>query len=182
MSGNKLKTKTKIAFACGDIFGGGAFNIINFLYPAYAALTLGLGASLAGIIVMISKIWDAVTDPIMGQISDRTSSKMGKRRIYILVASPFVVLSLFLLFFGRVSSNHSYAVFAVFSLDFRVDRSKICRGTAVLYIFFYRSNGCYDSLFFAFERNFRRLYRTGKGKHFKTCVFRSVVNHMRIIA
>ena len=95
----QLNTKTKVAFACGDIFGGGAFNIINFLYPAYAALTLGLGASLAGIIVMVSKIWDAITDPIMGQISDRTSSKMGKRRIYILIASPFVVLSMFLLFF-----------------------------------------------------------------------------------
>lgn len=99
MQKKQLNTKTKVAFACGDIFGGGAFNIINFLYPAYAALTLGLGASLAGIIVMVSKIWDAITDPIMGQISDRTSSKMGKRRIYILIASPFVVLSMFLLFF-----------------------------------------------------------------------------------
>ena len=96
---NKLSAKTKISFALGDIFGGGSFNIVNFLYPAYAALTLGLGASLAGIIVLISKIWDAITDPIMGQISDKTTSKMGKRRIYILVASPLVVVAMFLLFF-----------------------------------------------------------------------------------
>ena len=96
---NKLSTKTKVSFALGDIFGGGSFNIVNFMYPAYAALTLGLGASLAGIIVLISKIWDAITDPIMGQISDKTTSKMGKRRIYILVAAPLVVVAMFLLFF-----------------------------------------------------------------------------------
>ena len=96
---NKLSAKTKISFALGDVFGGGSFNIVNFLYPAYAALTLGLGASLAGIIVLVSKIWDAITDPIMGQISDKTSSKMGKRRIYILIASPLVLVSMFLLFF-----------------------------------------------------------------------------------
>lgn len=96
---NKLTAKTKVGFALGDVFGGGSFNIINFMYPAYAALTLGLGASLAGIIVLISKIWDAITDPIMGQISDRTSSKMGKRRIYILVASPLVLVAMVLMFF-----------------------------------------------------------------------------------
>ena len=49
----KLSPGRKAAFACGDVFGGGAFNILNFLYPAYAALTLGLGASLTGIIVML---------------------------------------------------------------------------------------------------------------------------------
>jgi len=96
---NKLSAKTKVSFAIGDVFGGGSFNIINFMYPAYAALTLGLGASLAGIIVLISKIWDAITDPIMGQISDRTSSRMGKRRIYIFVASPLVIVAMLLLFF-----------------------------------------------------------------------------------
>ena len=95
----KLSAKTKVAFALGDVFGGGYFNIVNFMYPAYAALTLGLGASLAGIIVMISKIWDAIIDPVMGQLSDRTSGKMGKRRIYILIGAPLVVVAMFLLFF-----------------------------------------------------------------------------------
>ena len=95
----KLSAKTKVSFALGDVFGGGSFNIINFMYPAYAALTLGLGASLAGIIVLISKIWDAITDPVMGHISDRTQSKMGKRRIYILIASPLVLVGMLLMFF-----------------------------------------------------------------------------------
>lgn len=95
----KLPASRKVAFAFGDVFGGGAFNILNFLYPAYAALTLGLGASLAGVIVMISKIWDAVTDPFMGLISDRTTSRMGKRRIYILAGAPLTLISLVLLFF-----------------------------------------------------------------------------------
>lgn len=95
----KLSPGRKAAFACGDVFGGGAFNILNFLYPAYAALTLGLGASLTGIIVMLSKIWDAVTDPFMGLISDGTRSRMGKRRVYILAGAPLVLVSMVLLFF-----------------------------------------------------------------------------------
>lgn len=110
----KLSAKRKVAFALGDVFGGGSFNIINFMYPAYAALTLGLGASLAGVIVMISKIWDAITDPVMGQISDRTSSRFGKRRIYILVAAPMVIAAMLLLFFpwsaGSVAARFTAAL------------------------------------------------------------------------
>ena len=99
METKKLSLKSKLAFACTDIFGGGSFNLINFLYPTYAALVLGLRPGLVGIVFLVAKIWDAVNDPIMGIISDRTSSRMGKRRIYILIGAPLVVLSMALLFF-----------------------------------------------------------------------------------
>ena len=95
----KLSLNKKIAFGCADIFGGGAFNLMNFLYPAYAAITLGLGAGLAGTIILVARFWDALIDPIIGQISDRTRSKFGKRRIYFLIGAPLIVLSLLLAFF-----------------------------------------------------------------------------------
>ncbi len=99
-SGKKVPTKTKIAFALGDIFGGGSFNLINFLYPAYAALVVGLNGYLAGVLMFIARAWDAVSDPLMGQISDRTSNRrFGKRRIYILIGAPLVVVALVLMFF-----------------------------------------------------------------------------------
>ncbi|HIW56530.1 MAG TPA: MFS transporter, partial [Firmicutes bacterium] len=115
----KLSPGRKAAFACGDVFGGGAFNILNFLYPAYAALTLGLGASLTGIIVMLSKIWDAVTDPFMGLISDGTRSRMGKRRVYILAGAPLVLVSMVLLFFPwNISSTALRFIAALLSYMF----------------------------------------------------------------
>ncbi len=97
MTKQVLKRKTMLAFASTDIFGGGSFNIINFLYPGFLALTVGIPAYWAG--VLIARVWDAITDPIMGAISDRTSTKFGKRRIYLIIASPLVVLGLFLVFY-----------------------------------------------------------------------------------
>ena len=99
MSNSQLSRKRTLAFASTDIFGGGSFNIINFLYPGFLALTLSIPAFEAGIIILIARIWDAITDPIMGAISDRTTSKLGKRRIYLVIASPLVALGLFLLFY-----------------------------------------------------------------------------------
>lgn len=95
----KKTLRQKLSFAAADIFGGGSFNIINFLYPGFLALTVGLNALLAGIIMLVVRVWDAITDPLMGYISDKTNSKWGKRRIYLILASPFILVSMFLLFF-----------------------------------------------------------------------------------
>jgi oligogalacturonide transporter len=91
--------KRKLAFASADIFGGGSFNIVNFLYPGFLAITVGISPYWIGIIMLVARIWDAITDPLMGHISDRTTSRMGKRRIYMVFAAPFVLISMFLLFF-----------------------------------------------------------------------------------
>ena len=95
----KHTVKRKLAFASADIFGGGSFNIVNFFYPAFLAITVGISAYWIGIIMLIARFWDAITDPLMGYISDRTSSRFGKRRIYLIFASPFVLISMYFLFF-----------------------------------------------------------------------------------
>ena len=99
MTKKKLSTSKVLAFASADLFGGGSFNIVNFLYPGFLALTVGIPVYWVGVITLTARIWDAITDPIMGIISDRTNTKLGKRRIYLIVASPLVVLGLFLLFY-----------------------------------------------------------------------------------
>lgn len=93
------KIGRKLAFASADIFGGGGFNIVNFLYPGFLALTLGLQPIYASIILLVSKLWDASIDPFIGYLSDKTNSRFGKRRFYLIVVGPFVLLSLFMLFF-----------------------------------------------------------------------------------
>jgi len=96
------------AFAVGDIFGGGHFNIINFLYPGFLALAVGLPAHLAGAVILIARIWDAVSDPIMGFISDRMRVRFGTRRGVLVVSAPLIVLSMFLMFYPY--SNPSLSV------------------------------------------------------------------------
>ena len=54
--------KKKLAFASADIFGGGSFNIINFLYPGFLALTVGISPYWIGIIMLIARFWDAALE------------------------------------------------------------------------------------------------------------------------
>ncbi len=100
MQKDKLTLGNKLAFATADLFGGGSFNIVNFLYPGFLALAVGLSPFLISLIMFIARVWDAVSDPLMGRISDATvNKKLGKRRIFLVIASPLVVLSMFLMFF-----------------------------------------------------------------------------------
>lgn len=96
----KKNTRNKLSFAVGDFFGGGSFNIVNFLYPGFLALTVGLPPFWISFVIFIARFWDAISDPLMGRISDATSNKrFGKRRVYLVVSSPLIVLAMFFLFY-----------------------------------------------------------------------------------
>ena len=80
---------SKVTYACGDIYGGGSFLIVGLLLLAFLTKVEGLSGAWAGAIIFIGKAWDAVTDPQMGMLSDKTRSKHGRRRLDILLgASP----------------------------------------------------------------------------------------------
>lgn len=96
---NKNTLFRKLAFASADLFGGGSFNIINFLYPGFLALVVGINPFWSGFIILISRIFDAIIDPFIGWQSDRTKSRFGKRRIYLIAVSPLIVVGMFLLFY-----------------------------------------------------------------------------------
>ncbi len=108
MKGNNLKNK--LAFAACDIFGGGSFNIINFLYPGFLALTVGLSPYWISFVVLVARLWDAISDPLMGMLSDSTRSRFGKRRLYLVIASPLVLISFVLLFFPYSFSSTTLRV------------------------------------------------------------------------
>ena len=108
ISREKLSLGRILAFAVGDIFGGGSFNIINFLYPGFLALAVGLPASLAGVVILVVRIVDAVIDPPLGFLSDRMRVRFGTRRGAIAACAPLLVLSMFLMFYPY--SNPSLAL------------------------------------------------------------------------
>ena len=96
----KVSLGNKLAFACGDIFGGGSFNIINFLFTPFLTLVVGIPMVWLAPILLFTKIWDGFIDPIIGRITDGTTpGKFGKRRKFMLIFAPFVLVCLVLLFF-----------------------------------------------------------------------------------
>lgn len=105
--------RKKLAFAAADIFGGGSFNIVNFLYPGFLAFTVGLDPKWIGVVMLVSRFWDASIDPFVGYLSDKTKSRFGKRRIYLLIVAPFVLISMYLLFFPYQFSSVTLRMVAV---------------------------------------------------------------------
>lgn len=88
---------TGLLYGAAEFYGGGAFVIINTFFMVFLTKALGIPAAMAGAIPLVGKVWDAVTDPMMGNITDRTTSRFGPKRIYILTggiisAAAFVLL------------------------------------------------------------------------------------------
>jgi len=109
----KLSLGRMLAFASADIFGGGSFNITNFLYPGYVAIAVGLPARTAGLIMMAVGIFDAISDPIMGFLSDKMRVRFGTRRGGLLAAAPLIIISLFAAFYPYTTPDDSTRFFIV---------------------------------------------------------------------
>lgn len=96
----KVKLGNKLAFACGDIFGGGSFNIINFLFTPFLTLVVGIPMIYLTPILLLTKIWDGIIDPFIGKITDaKQPGRFGKRRFFMVICAPLVLVGLVMLFF-----------------------------------------------------------------------------------
>lgn len=82
-----------IQYCFANIFLGGGGYIISMYFTVYLTNVVGMELKHATFIIMLATIWDGVNDPIMGIITDRTRSKHGRHRRYLLWSIPFIVLS-----------------------------------------------------------------------------------------
>lgn len=96
-SSDKLSLSTKLAFGFGDVYGGGAIQIVNFFYLIFLTDYIGLRPAYAGFIYLVARGWDAIADPLMGVITDRTRTRFGRRRPYFLASTILVFVSFVLL-------------------------------------------------------------------------------------
>ena len=111
MKSNSLKTMKKGEkgfFALADFYGGGGQALIGVLYLVFLTDFIKLNPFLAGIVVLISEIFDAISDPLMGMISDNTHTKMGRRRPYILLGGCLLVVAFGLVFFPLGGENQTF--------------------------------------------------------------------------
>jgi len=95
----KLSWWTKIGYGLGDIYGGGSLVVISFYYLIFLTDVVRISPALAGTVILISKIYDSITDPFEGILADRTRTKLGRRRPYLLIGIPLIFLSFFALFY-----------------------------------------------------------------------------------
>jgi glycoside/pentoside/hexuronide:cation symporter, GPH family len=94
----KLPLRVKLGFGIGDLGGNLFFTAMGFYTLFYLTDVVGLSSALAGAAILLGKFWDAVTDPMMGFISDRTRSRWGRRRPYFLFGALPLLLSMWYFF------------------------------------------------------------------------------------
>lgn len=112
----KVKTSTKWFFALGDIFQGGFFNIVSFFYGIFLTDVVGISPVWAANVFLFGNIWDAITDPLMGLISDNTRTRFGRRRPYFLIGVPLVLVSFVMMWFPLSSGTEtSKIIFYIFA-------------------------------------------------------------------
>ena len=74
------------------------FIALQVIVPTFYAQALGLSLTAVGSILLVARLWDMVTDPVVGFLSDRTPTRFGRRKVWILASSPLIAISVWLLF------------------------------------------------------------------------------------
>ena len=93
MNHNHLRFKEKLGYGLGDTASNFFFQTFNIFLLYYYTDVFGISAAAVGTMFFVTKLWDAVNDPLMGIIADRTRSRFGKFRPYILwVAVPYGIM------------------------------------------------------------------------------------------
>jgi len=95
---SKLPLGIKLSFGIGDI-GSNIFIVTTGMYLLFFMTNvMGINPALAGTMLLFPKLWDVISDPLMGAISDVTRSRFGRRRVYLLYGAVPFGLSFFILF------------------------------------------------------------------------------------
>lgn len=98
VANNHLSFQTKIAYAA-PAFALAMVGIPVYVYiPKFYTDVVGIDIALLGLLMFSVRIFDALTDPVLGYLSDRTATRFGRRRPYIAIGSLFVAAFMFMLF------------------------------------------------------------------------------------
>ncbi len=94
-----------------------AFSLPVYVHiPAFYAVDLGLGVAGVGLVLLFARIWDVVTDPLIGWLSDRTRGRYGRRRPWMVAGAPLTLLATWLLFVPPSGVGLAYLGFTTFLL------------------------------------------------------------------
>ncbi len=95
MTALKLSVKEKIGYSLGDTASHFVWDMVGFWLLFFYTDVYGISAAAAGTIMLVARFWDMAIDPVIGIVSDRTNTRWGKFRPYILFgAIPYAILAI----------------------------------------------------------------------------------------
>jgi GPH family glycoside/pentoside/hexuronide:cation symporter len=117
---DKIPVPQKIGYGIGAIVTVISTTAIANLISLFFNIGLGINPALLGIAIALPRIWDGVTDPLVGSISDNTRSRFGRRLPYILIGGILVGIVFAMLWMAPRdwSKEAIFAYFLVISLMF----------------------------------------------------------------
>lgn len=108
----------KFSYGLGDLGPAITANLLVFIFLPFLTDVAGISPGLAGQVLMIGKIWDAINDPIVGFLSDRTQSRWGRRHPWMIWGAIPFGLFFFLCWvvppFGEWGTFWYYVVISIF--------------------------------------------------------------------
>ncbi len=108
----QLSRRTKFIYSLGDWGTSAATVARNTFWFIFLTNVVGIGAGLAGTVVLVGRIWDSINDPLVGTLSDRVQTRWGRRRPFLLFGAVPFGLAFFLMFY--VPPIHSTAGLAIY--------------------------------------------------------------------
>ncbi len=89
----KLSLRERAAYGCGDFASSMFWKLFSMFLLFFYTDVFGISAAAVGTMLLVTRIWDSANDPLMGMITDRTNTRWGKFRPYLLfVAVPFAII------------------------------------------------------------------------------------------
>ena len=89
----KLNFREKVAYGLGDFASSMFLKLFSMFLLFFYTDVFGISAAAVGTMFLVTRLWDAANDPIMGLLGDRTRTRWGKFRPYLLfVAVPFAII------------------------------------------------------------------------------------------
>lgn len=93
----KTRLIEKVGYGFGDMSSSMFWKIFSYYLPIFYSDIFGLSLGATATLMLVTRIWDAVSDPMMGIIADRTETRWGKYRPYLLFfAAPFAIAGVLL--------------------------------------------------------------------------------------
>jgi Na+/melibiose symporter-like transporter len=118
MAAHEVPLRTKLLYGSGEVTISAKNAALNQFLLFFYADVVHLSPALVSAAIFLGKLWDAVTDPVMGYLSDTTRSRWGRRRPYVAVAALPVGICFSLLFLPPVSSAAALFAYLLFAYVF----------------------------------------------------------------
>ena len=98
MSSQRVSWPTVIAYGAPAAGAGYMYLLLSLYIMKYATDILLIAPAVMGAIYSLSRVWDAVSDPLIGYMSDRTTSRLGRRRTWILISTLPIAAGFYMVF------------------------------------------------------------------------------------